>query len=135
MALLSSLTRGVKGKNKKYVIIGLGLIGVAGVYFLGSNLLRKGGHPMWPHMPHLPFMGGGGGHPHPHSHPMMHHHPGAQAMLANAIPSPTGHAGHLPVGARITGSAGIGTGNQSFPRGRMGHKGGFGVAGFYGSAY
>jgi hypothetical protein len=121
----------VKGKDRKWVLIGIAGVATIGVLWASSYLIKPG-RKTAPF--HLPFFGGGGGHHAPPAHHPMHHggppHPAAHAMLANAIPNPHGPHGHLPVGGRISGIAGGGY-NFKWPSGRIGHPGGYGVSGGY----
>jgi hypothetical protein len=121
-----------KNKHKDIVIVGIAGVATLGLVYFGVLSRPAKGH----YLPqfHAPWHHGGGGGGGPMHHPPMHRGPPARAHLANTIPHP---AGHLPLGGissagRIAGSAGIGGGNQTFPRGRMGHGGGYGVSGFAG---
>jgi len=129
----------IKENEKKYAVIGLGAIGVIGVMWAMSYLISPGrkhsalpfplGGPTPPIAAPLggllPHMGGGP----PPGHPAA---AGAKAHLANMLP-PRGPPGRstLGVGGRIAGGLGSGGGMYRWPSGRIGHKGGYGVAGGY----
>jgi hypothetical protein len=112
---------GISRKNIPYVV-GAAAIGTLGLMWAASNLVKPGRHHGA--IPFLPHLGGGGGHPMAR-HPMAHQAP-AMAHLANVIP----HSTHLPVGARVSG-IGRGGGLYHWGAGRLGHKGGLGLAGGY----
>jgi hypothetical protein len=123
----------VSPTERKIAIVGIAGIGALGVLWAMSGLIspgRKHGPIPSPIPPWL-HMGGGG--PPPMAHPPMH--PGAgpmRAHLANITPPP-GPPGRstLGVGGRIAGGIGSGGGMHRWPSGRIGHPGGYGVAGGY----
>jgi len=121
------LFKGLKGSTKTAAVIGTGAIGVIALLWAMSNLVKPGrgksfGPLPWQGSPFIPpALGGGGG-------------PPMKAHLANMIP-PVG-GGHparstLGVGGRIAGGLGSGGGMYRWPSGRIGHRGGYGVASGY----
>lgn len=115
----------IPGGKKGLTYIGLGVVAIGAILYF-EHKKGAGGHPMPPPRRH-PM----------HAMPPMAHHPMpmARAHLANQIPvkgPPHGNA--LGVGGRLAG--GYGSGNYMYGSGRIGVRGGGGIAGgYYAGAY